>query len=344
MQALLRVIPVPFGEDLMDWANADRRPAWVRFTLLAALLLAGGAAAQDYPAKTIRFIVPFAPGGGADILARSIGQKLSEKWGQPVVVDNRPGASAIIGTEAAAKAAPDGYTIVIIATGHTVNPSLYRKLPYNTLRDFAPVTQLTSSPNVLVVHPSVPVKTARDLIGLARKRPAELNYSSAGNGTAGHLSAELFKLMARVNAVHVPYKSAPQALTDLLTGQVQLQFSNLMAALPHIKTARLRALAVTTVERSPAIPELPTMEEAGLPGYRVDQTYGVLAPAGTSAAIIDKLNAEIVNILKTPEFRRRMTAEGALLVGNSPQQYESYLRAEIEKWTRVVQHVGIRVD
>ncbi|OGA51547.1 MAG: hypothetical protein A3G24_15275, partial [Betaproteobacteria bacterium RIFCSPLOWO2_12_FULL_62_13] len=216
--------------------------------------------------------------------------------------------------------------------------------PYSTLRDFAPITQLTSSPNVLVVHPSVPVNTVRVLVGLARERPGELNYSSAGNGTAGHLAAELFKLMALVNVVHVPYKSAPQALTDLVTGQVQLQFSNLMAALPHVKTTKLRALAVTTVERSPAVPALPTMEEAGLPGYRVDQTYGVLAPAGTSAAIIDKLNTEIVNILKTPEFRQRMTAEGAVLVGNSPQQYDGYLRGEIQKWAKVVQHIGIRVD
>ena len=300
--------------------------------------------AQDYPAKPIRFIIPLAPGGGGDILARSIAQKLNEKWGQPVIVDNRPGGGGVIGTEVVAKAPADGYTILMIATNHTVNPSLIPKLPYDAIADFAPVTQLTASPNILVLHPSLPATSLKELIALARQRPGQLNYSSAGNGTAGHLAAELMKMMAKIDVVHVPYKAAPQALSDLVSGQIQLQFSNLMTALPHVKNGRLRGIAVTTIQRSPAIPELPTMDQAGLRGYRVDQTYGVVAPGRTPAPIVAKLNAEIVNILKSPDIGQRMSAEGAMLVGNTPQEYLEYLKAELQKWTRVVKEVGIRLD
>ncbi len=308
------------------------------------LLCAGRTMAQDYPAKPIRFIIPLAPGGGGDILARSIAQKLNEKWGQPVIVDNRPGGGGVIGTEVVAKAPADGYTILMIATNHTVNPSLIPKLPYDAIADFAPVTQLTASPNILVLHPSLPAASLKELIALARQRPGQLNYSSAGNGTAGHLAAELMKMMAKIDVVHVPYKAAPQALSDLVSGQIQLQFSNLMTALPHVKSGRLRGIAVTTLQRSPAIPELPTMDQAGLRGYRVDQTYGVVAPGRTPAPIVAKLNAEIVNILKSPDIGQRMSAEGAMLVGNTPQEYLEYLKAELQKWTRVVKEVGIRLD
>lgn len=308
------------------------------------LLCAGRTMAQDYPAKPIRFIIPLAPGGGGDILARSIAQKLNEKWGQPVIVDNRPGGGGVIGTEVVAKAPADGYTILMIATNHTVNPSLIPKLPYDAIADFAPVTQLTASPNILVLHPSLPATSLKELIALARQRPGQLNYSSAGNGTAGHLAAELMKMMAKIDVVHVPYKAAPQALSDLVSGQIQLQFSNLMTALPHVKSGRLRGIAVTTIQRSPAIPELPTMDQAGLRGYRVDQTYGVVAPGRTPAPIVAKLNAEIVNILKSPDIGQRMSAEGAMLVGNTPQEYLEYLKAELQKWTRVVKEVGIRLD
>ena len=308
------------------------------------LLCAGRTMAQDYPAKPIRFIIPLAPGGGGDILARSIAQKLNEKWGQPVIVDNRPGGGGVIGTEVVAKAPADGYTILMIATNHTVNPSLIPKLPYDAIADFAPVTQLTASPNILVLHPSLPATSLKELIALARQRPGQLNYSSAGNGTAGHLAAELMKMMAKIDVVHVPYKAAPQALSDLVSGQIQLQFSNLMTALPHVKSGRLRGIAVTTLQRSPAIPELPTMDQAGLRGYRVDQTYGVVAPGRTPAPIVAKLNAEIVNILKSPNIGQRMSAEGAMLVGNTPQEYLEYLKAELQKWTRVVKEVGIRLD
>ena len=273
------------------------------FTRFAAFLIyASSTMAQDYPAKPIRFIIPLAPGGGGDILARSIAQKLNEKWGQPVIVDNRPGGGGVIGTEVVAKAPADGYTILMIATNHTVNPSLIPKLPYDAIADFAPVTQLTASPNILVLHPSLPAASLKELIALARQRPGQLNYSSAGNGTAGHLAAELMKMMAKIDVVHVPYKAAPQALSDLVSGQIQLQFSNLMTALPHVKSGRLRGIAVTTLQRSPAIPELPTMDQAGLRGYRVDQTYGVVAPGRTPAPIVAKLNAEIVNILKSPDI------------------------------------------
>ena len=308
------------------------------------LLCAGRTMAQDYPAKPIRFIIPLAPGGGGDILARSIAQKLNEKWGQPVIVDNRPGGGGVIGTEVVAKAPADGYTILMIATNHTVNPSLIPKLPYDAIADFAPVTQLTASPNILVLHPSLPATSLKELIALARQRPGQLNYSSAGNGTAGHLAAELMKMMAKIDVVHVPYKTAPQALSDLVSGQIQLQFSNLMTALPHVKNGRLRGIAVTTIQRSPAIPELPTMDQAGLRGYRVDQTYGVVAPGRTPAPIIARLNGEIVNILKSPDIGQRMSAEGAMLVGNTPQEYLEYLKAELQKWTRVVKEVGIRLD
>ncbi len=308
------------------------------------LLCAGRTMAQDYPAKPIRFIIPLAPGGGGDILARSIAQKLNEKWGQPVIVDNRPGGGGVIGTEVVAKAPADGYTILMIATNHTVNPSLIPKLPYDAIADFAPVTQLTASPNILVLHPSLPAASLKELIALARQRPGQLNYSSAGNGTAGHLAAELMKMMAKIDVVHVPYKAAPQALSDLVSGQIQLQFSNLMTALPHVKNGRLRGIAVTTLQRSPAIPELPTMDQAGLRGYRVDQTYGVVAPGRTPAPIVAKLNSEIVNILKSPDIGQRMSAEGAMLVGNTPQEYLEYLKAELQKWTRVVKEVGIRLD
>lgn len=308
------------------------------------LLCAGRTMAQDYPAKPIRFIIPLAPGGGGDILARSIAQKLNEKWGQPVIVDNRPGGGGVIGTEVVAKAPADGYTILMIATNHTVNPSLIPKLPYDAIADFAPVTQLTASPNILVLHPSLPAASLKELIALARQRPGQLNYSSAGNGTAGHLAAELMKMMAKIDVVHVPYKAAPQALSDLVSGQIQLQFSNLMTALPHVKNGRLRGIAVTTLQRSPAIPELPTMDQAGLRGYRVDQTYGVVAPGRTPAPIVAKLNAEIVNILKSPDIGQRMSAEGAMLVGNTPQEYLEYLKAELQKWTKVVKEVGIRLD
>ena len=261
-----------------------------------------------------------------------------------MIVDNRPGGGGVIGTEVVAKAPADGYTILMIATNHTVNPSLIPKLPYDAIADFAPVTQLTASPNILVLHPSLPAASLKELIALARQRPGQLNYSSAGNGTAGHLAAELMKMMAKIDVVHVPYKAAPQALSDLVSGQIQLQFSNLMTALPHVKNGRLRGIAVTTIQRSPAIPELPTMDQAGLRGYRVDQTYGVVAPGRTPAPIVAKLNAEIVNILKSPDIGQRMSAEGAMLVGNTPQEYLEYLKAELQKWTRVVKEVGIRLD
>ena len=312
--------------------------------LLASLALAAQAGAQTYPSKPVRFIVANAPGGGADMLARAIGQKLSERLKQPVVVENRPGAGGIVGTEVAARAPADGHTIVMIATNHTVNPSIYKTLPYDALGDFEPVTQVTASPNVLIVHPSLPARSVKELIAIARRSPGELNFSSAGNGTAGHLAAELMKVMAKIDIVHVPYKAAPQALSDLVSGQVQLQFSNLMAAMPQMSASKVRALAVTTQARSPAVPELPTMAEAGLPGYRVDQTYGVLAPAKTPAAIVERLSAEIAQILKLPDMRQRLVTEGAVPVGSTPQQYRQYLTEELQKWARVAKAINLKAD
>jgi tripartite-type tricarboxylate transporter receptor subunit TctC len=321
-----------------------RTTALLRMLVLVAGALSAEAGAQAYPSKPVRFIVANAPGGGADMLARTIAQKLGEKLRQPVVVDNRPGAGGIVGTEIAARAPGDGHTIVMIATNHTVNPSLYKTLPYDALGDFEPVTQVTASPNVLIVHPSLPARTVKELISIARKRPGELNFSSAGNGTAGHLATELMKVMAKIDVVHVPYKSAPQALGDLVSGQVQLQFSNLMAAMPPIGAAKVRALAVTTEARSPALPELPTMAEAGLPGYRVDQTYGVLAPAKTPAVIVERLSTEIAQILRASDVRERLLAEGAVPVGSTPQQYRRYLAEELQKWAKVAKAINLKAD
>jgi tripartite-type tricarboxylate transporter receptor subunit TctC len=321
-----------------------RAAALVSMLALTADALSAEAGAQAYPSKPIRFIVANAPGGGADMLARTIAQKLSEKLRQPVVVENRPGAGGIVGTEVAARAPGDGHTIVMIATNHTVNPSLYKTLPYDALGDFEPVTQVTASPNVLIVHPSLPARSVKELIALAKRSPGELNFSSAGNGTAGHLAAELMKVMARIDIVHVPYKSAPQALGDLVSGQVQLQFSNLMAAMPQMGASKVRALAVTTQARSSAVPELPTMAEAGLPGYRVDQTYGVLAPAKTPAAIVERLSGDIAQILKLPEVRQRLVAEGAVPIGSTPQQYRKYLTEELHKWAKVAKAINLKAD
>jgi tripartite-type tricarboxylate transporter receptor subunit TctC len=340
------VLPAPHRR-----TRRTSRPPWPSATALLSILAlattdAFGADAGTpwYPSKPVRFIVANAPGGGADMLARAIAQKLAEKLKQPVVVDNRPGAGGIVGTEVAARAPGDGHTIVMIATNHTVNPSLYKTLPYDALGDFEPVTQVTASPNVLIVHPSLPARSVKELIAIARRSPGALNFSSAGNGTAGHLAAELMKVMAKIDVVHVPYKAAPQALADLVSGQVQLQFSNLMAAMPQMAAAKVRPLAVTTEARSPAVPNLPTMAEAGLPGYRVDQTFGVLAPGKTSAAIVERLSAEIAQILKLPEVRQRLVAEGAVPVGSTPQQYRHYLAEELQKWAKVARAINLKAD
>jgi len=314
--------------------------------IAAALLLAAGTcAAQSYPAKPIRIVVPFPPGGIADLFARVIGQKFGETWGQPSVVENRPGAGGNIGAEIVAKSPPDGYTLVTGSIGtHAVNISLFSKLPYDPIRDFAPVSLIMEAEGLLVVHPSVPVRTVKELIALARARPGQLSYASAGHGTAAHLSGELFKSMAKVDMVHVPYKGNVPAITDLLAGQTSLLFATMPTVLPQVQAGRLRALAVTSSARSPAAPELPTIAEAALPGYSVTNWIGFFAPAGTPRDVVVKLNAEVVRIMQAPEIQKRLLNEGAKFTPWTPDEFTAFVKVEIAKWAKVVKDAGIRVD
>ena len=298
-----------------------------------------------YPSKPIRFIAPNLPGGPTDILARLIGQKLSESWGQSVIVENRAGAGGNIGTEMAARSPSDGYTLV---TGNNAtfgaNMSLYQRLGFDPVKDFAPVVLVATQPNILVVHPSLPVSSVRSLIALAKARPGELNYSGSGVGAAAHLAAELFKTMTRTNIVHVPYKSAAPALTALIAGQTQLMFATSLSVTPHVTANRLRAMAVTTARRSRLMPELPTIAEAGVPGFEATTWHGVLVPAGTPAAIVDRLNSEINRILQLPDVRERLTTLGAEIVGGTAREFADHIRREIPKWAKVVKESGAKAD
>ena len=296
---------------------------------------------QAYPAKPVRMIAASSPGSAVDIVARIVAQKLGEQLGQQVVVDNRAGAGGNLGAELAAKAAPDGYTLFMGTPAHAINTGLYRKLNYDLIRDFAPVTQVTSGQYVVVVHPSLPVKSIRELIALARAKPGQLNYASAGSGNATHLAGELFASAARIKLVHVPYKGSGPAVTDLVGGQVQLMFANLVAALPQVKTGRLKALAVTGQTRAAAAPELPTVIEAGVPGYTVISWFGVLVPAATPRELIMKLNAELARTMSAPDVRDRLAADGAEPTTGTPEQFGAFLRAEIAQWTKVVKDAGI---
>jgi tripartite-type tricarboxylate transporter receptor subunit TctC len=313
------------------------------FAVLA--LTAAGALAQTYPTKPIRLVVPFPPGGTTDILAREVGQTLSAALGQPVVIDNRPGAAGNIGSELVAKSAPDGYTLLMATVGtHAINPSLYAKLPYDHVADFAPVILVASVPNVLEVTPSLPVHSVADLIKLAKQEPGRINFASSGSGTSIHLSGELFKTMAGVNMTHVPYKGSAPALTDLIGGQVQVMFDNLPSSLQQIKAGKLRAIAVTSAQRAPALPDVPTIAESGLPGFEATSWFGVVAPAGTPPAIVARLNADVNQWLQTPEAKEKLLAQGAAAAGGSPEQFAAYIRAETEKWAKVVKASGAKVD
>jgi tripartite-type tricarboxylate transporter receptor subunit TctC len=297
--------------------------------------------AQSYPSKPIRFIVGFVPGGPNDIIARIVGQKLSERLGVQVPVDNRPGADSMIGTQLAARAAPDGYTISMISASAAIHPSVYKNVPYDVATDFAHVTVLASGAFVLVVNPALPVHSLKELIALAKARPGQLNYASSGLGGTLHLSGELFKSLAHVNMTHVPYKGGAPAITDVVTGQVELIFSPLAIALPHVKTGKLRPLAVTTAKRWPALQNLPTVAEAGLPGYESSGWYGVVAPARTPRDIVMRLNQEIVTVLGLPEVRQQFSSFDLEPVGNSPEQMTSHLKAELVKWAKVARDAKI---
>jgi tripartite-type tricarboxylate transporter receptor subunit TctC len=316
---------------------------WTRpIAALALLAAASGIAAQNYPAKPIRLVVPFAPGGPADIQARLIGPKLTEAWGQPVVVENRAGGNTIIATELTAKAEPDGHLVQIISASFAINTSLYAKLPYDSARDFAPVSQLTSGPAIVVIHPSLPVRSVKELTQLARARPGQLNYASAG--LPSQLAVELYKVMTGTDLLHVPYKGQGPAMVDLIAGHVQVCFPTILGALAHYKAGRLRGLATTGAKRAAAAPELPTMIEAGIPGYEAANWFGTIVPVKTPPAVVAKLSQEIGRALRAPDVRERLLSQGMEPVSNTPEAYAAYVRAEMAKWARVVKASGAKAE
>jgi tripartite-type tricarboxylate transporter receptor subunit TctC len=297
---------------------------------------------QAYPTKPIRLIVPFAPGGPADIQARLIGPKLTEAWGQPVVVENRAGGNTIIATELTARSDPDGHIVQVISAGFAINVSLYSKLPYDSVRDFAPVTQLTSGPAIVVVHPSLPARSIKELIQLARSRPGQLTYASAG--LPSQLAVELFKVMTGTDLVHVPYKGAAPAMIDLIAGHVQVSFPTIIGALSHVRSGRLRALATTGAKRAPAAPDLPTMMEAGVPGYVAANWFGTAVPAKTPPAIVAKLSQEIARALRLPDVSERLLSQGMEPTSSTPEEFSAYIRSEMTKWAKVVKASGAKAE
>ena len=311
--------------------------------ITAYLTLGNMASGQNYPNRPIRMIVPFAPGGGLDISTRLIGQKLSEKWGQNIVVDSRPGAATIVGTEIASKAAPDGYTVLMITTTFAINPGLYSKLPYDPGRDFTPVTQLNSQPNVVVVTPSFAGKSIKDLIALAKAKPGELTFATPGAGSAPHLSAEMFQRAAGISMIHVPYKGIPPAVTDVIGGRVTMLFTTTISAAPHIKAGKLRAVAITSAKRQPSMPDVPTVGET-LPGYRAEAFQGMVVPAGVPQAIVNKLSAEVARTVRLLDVAQRFQLDGAEAVGSTPKEFAAFLKVEMQKWSKVIKDAGIKPE
>lgn len=314
-------------------------------TVLLLALLTSSAVAQSYPTKPIRIIVAYTPAGTTDILARIIGQKMSENWGQPVIVENRAGAAGNIGTELAAKATPDGYTLIMGTAGtHGINVSLYRKLNWHSLRDFAPVSLVAMVPNIMVVNNSLPIKSVKDLIAYAKANPGKLSYGSPGNGSTAHLSMELFKSMTGTNLVHIPYKGSAGVLADVMGGQIAVTIDNMPVYLPQVKTGKIRALAVSPAKRSSAAPDIPTVAEAGVPGYDSGAWFGLLAPAGTPRAIVEKLSAETARILKLPDVSKRISELGAEPVGSTPAQFTALIKDEIAKWAKVIKDANVELQ
>jgi tripartite-type tricarboxylate transporter receptor subunit TctC len=310
--------------------------------LLAAV--ATSVFAQGYPTKPARVVVPYPPGGPTDIVARVVSQKLSEQMGQQFIVENRPGAGGNIGAEAVAKSPADGYTLLVATTAHAINPSLFKSLGYNLTKDFAPVSQLTSGPLVIVANPSLPAKSVQELIALAKAKPGTLNYASSGNGQSTHLSAELFATMAGIKMNHIPYKGSAPALTDVMGGQASLMFDTMLSAMPQVKNGKLKAIAVTSAARSPAAPEVPTVAESGLPGYEAIAWNGLLVPAGTPADVVAKLNAELKKALDAPDVKDRFSAQGFGAAWNTREAFAKFIQSELDKWAKVVKVSGATLD
>jgi tripartite-type tricarboxylate transporter receptor subunit TctC len=311
----------------------------------ATLAISAAAHAQVYPSKPIRMIVAYPPGGGTDIVGRMLAQKLGETLGQAVVVENRGGASGNIGTEVAARAAPDGYTVLMgNVAPNAINLNLFKNLPFDPVADFAPVSLVASTPNILVVYPSTPARTVKEVIALAKSRPGMLNFASAGVGSSSHLAGELFRVLAGAEIVHVPYKGAGPAMVDVLSGQVQLYFATMPSAMPHVKSGKLAPIAVTSARRSPALPDVPTIAESGVPGYEAATWYGLLAPAHTPAAAVARLHEGIVKVLADAALRERLAEQGFEPVGNSPEEFGAYIKSEIAKWGKVIRDAGIRAE
>jgi tripartite-type tricarboxylate transporter receptor subunit TctC len=321
------------------------KPAIACSTLCVVVLASAVAHAQQaYPTRAIRLVVPSAPGGGTDITARIVAPKLSEYLGQQVVVENRSGAGTMIGGEAVARAAPDGYTLLVGISTLAINPAMYRKVPYDAFKDFAPITQLVALSNILVAHPSLPARTVKELIAFTRPRQGQIHYASAGVGTNPHLSMELFLSMAGLKMIHVPYKGSGQGIVDVVAGHVPVMMPSILTGLPHAKNGRLRGLGVTGAKRASGAPDIPTIAEAGLPGYEAVQWFGVLAPAGTPRPIVSRLHAEIVRVLQSGDVRERLIADGADPLGSTPEEFAAFIRSETVKWAKVVKSAGIQPE
>lgn len=313
---------------------------------LFVLVCAGHASGAEmtFPTKAVRIVVPFAPGGGTDLIARTLAQKLTDAWKQPVLVDNRPGGGTTIGSDLVAKALPDGHTLLLTANPHTTNPVLHPKLPYDTLRDFAGITQIASAPMIVAVHPSLPARSVKELITLARQRPGQLSFATSGNAGPQHMAGELFKTSAGIDMVHVPYKGSAPAITDLIAGQTQLTFGSTFTVMPQAAAGRLRMLAVTTAKRANALPQVPTIAEAALPGYEATTWYGLFTASGVTRAIISRLHADIARALKQPDVTERLTRDGSEPVASEPAAFDAHVRAEIDKARRIVKASSMRLD
>jgi len=320
------------------------RAAIAALTMLnAAFAQTPGATPGDYPNKAVRFLVTYPPGGGNDIIARMIGNKLTERLGQPFVVENRSGAGGTIGTAAAVASAPDGYTIVLVSTPYAMSPALYSNLTWDPVKSLAPITQVGSSPNMLVVHPSVPATSVAELLQLAKARPGALNIATLGSGTTQHLAGELFKMMGKVDIVQIPYKGSAPGIQDLIAGQVQMMFNAMPSTLPHVKSGRLRALAITAKDRSPLVPDLPTVAET-LPGYEITTWFGVLAPTATPGSIVGRLHQEIVTILQMADIRSKLADMGVDVVAGTPEAFSAYIKAELVKWAEIIKAAGVKPE